>query len=227
VIELTWDDGVAVLRLDHGANAFDDAFVRAAHSALDEVEGTPDARALVTTGTAKYYSNGFDLTFLGGLERDALIEFLTTTEALLARTLTFPMPTVAAINGHAFGIGALYALAHDRRAMRRDRGWFCLPEVDLGMRFNAFQLQLIASRLPSATIQDATLTGRRYGGDDALAAGIVEVVTDEAALTSTAVALATAWAGKDRSNVAAMKRDLNAATLAAALSQTPKASSAT
>jgi Delta3-Delta2-enoyl-CoA isomerase len=227
VIELTWDDGVAVLRLDRGANAFDDEFVRAVHAALDEVEDTADARALVTTGTAKYYSNGFDLTFLGGLERDALIAFLTTTEALLARTLTFPMPTVAAINGHAFGIGAMYALAHDRRAMRQDRGWFCLPEVDLGMRFNAFQLLLLSSRLPSATVREATLTGRRYGGDDALTAGIVEFVGDDAALLSTAIALATAWAGKDRDNVAAMKRDINSATLAAALSQTPKASSAT
>ena len=91
-----------------------------------------DARALVTVGTGKHYSNGFDLDFLGALPRGDLEAFMDRVLRLLTRLLTFPVPTVAAVNGHAFGIGAMLALAHDRRVMRADRGWFCLPEIDLG-----------------------------------------------------------------------------------------------
>ena len=49
--------------------------------------------------------------------------------------LIFPVPTIAALNGHAFAAGMMLALAHDYRVMRDDRGFLCLPEVDLHMPF--------------------------------------------------------------------------------------------
>ena len=54
---------------------------------------------------------------------------------LLARLLEIGVPTVAAIQGHAFAAGAMLALAHDERVMRADRGWSCLPEVDINIPF--------------------------------------------------------------------------------------------
>jgi enoyl-CoA hydratase/carnithine racemase len=51
----------------------------------------------------------------------------------LGRLLCFPVPTIAAINGHAFAGGFMLAFAHDYRIMRTDRGFLCLPEIDLGM----------------------------------------------------------------------------------------------
>jgi enoyl-CoA hydratase/carnithine racemase len=59
--------------------------------------------------------------------------FLDDVHRLLGRILTFPAITVAAINGHAFAGGAMLATAHDFRVMRDDRGYWCLPEVDLGL----------------------------------------------------------------------------------------------
>ena len=82
--------------------------------------------------------------------------FMDRTSATLARVLVFPVPTVAAINGHAFGIGALLALAHDQRVQNSERGWFCLPEVDLQMRFNRFQL---AARRRQALAADRERSG--------------------------------------------------------------------
>ena len=90
--------------------------------------------------------------------------------------LVFPIPTVAAMNGHAFGIGALLALAHDQRVQNAERGWFCLPEVDLRMRFNPFQLGLVVGKLSRPTANEAVLSGRRYDGAASLAAGIVDAV---------------------------------------------------
>ena len=163
-MEIEAIDGVRVLRLGDGLNAFDAAFVTELDDALASIEADADATTLVTTAGGKHFSNGFDLEFLGSLELDALMAFMNQTSAALARILVFPIPTVAAMNGHAFGIGALLALAHDQRVQNTERGWFCLPEVDLRMRFNPFQLALVIGKLSRPTAQEAVLSGGRYDG---------------------------------------------------------------
>ena len=57
--------------------------------------------------------------------------------ALAARLITFPMPTVGAINGHAFGAGFMWALSHDQRVMRVDRGLMCANEIEIGIAMPA------------------------------------------------------------------------------------------
>ena len=214
-MKIEMDGGVAVVRLGDGPNAFDGEFVAAVAAALDEVEADPDARAVVTTGEGRHYSNGYDLEYLGSLAGDDLDGFLDRSRRLLARILAFPLPTAAALNGHAFGIGAMLALAHDRRVARRDRGWFCLPEIDLGMRFSPFMLALITARLPEPRAHEAILTGGRYDAAGALALGIAHAEADEADLVATASALLGPFTGKDRAMAAQLKRDLYASVLGA------------
>ena len=160
-MDIDWVDGTGVVRLDRGVNAFDDMFVDELHAAFDVVAANEDAGALVTVGSEKHYSNGFDIEFLGTLAGDDLAAFMDRTLRLLTRLLTFPVPTAAALNGHALGIGAMLALAHDRRIMRPDRGWFCLPEIDLGMQFHPLMLALVTHRLPGPVAEEAILSGRR------------------------------------------------------------------
>jgi Delta3-Delta2-enoyl-CoA isomerase len=207
-------DGAHVVRLDRETNVFDEAFVASFHAALDAIETDAAALAVVTTGSGKYFSNGFDLEFLASLEGDALWDFVVRACRLVARVLTFPAPTVAAINGHAFGIGAILALAHDQRVMRIDRGWFCLPEVDLGLSFHPFMQALITARLPAATAQEAILTGRRYDGASAVERGIVDATATEDALVTCAVERIAPWSGKRPDVLGALKHQLHSATLA-------------
>jgi len=214
-MKIEMDRGVAVVRLGEGPNAFDGEFVAALDAALDEIEADPEARAVVTTGGGKHYSNGYDLEYLGSLAGDDLGDFLDRSRRVLARVLTFPLPTAAALNGHAFGIGAMLALAHDRRVARRDRGWFCLPEIDLGMQFSPFMLALIVARLSERGAHEAILTGGRYDAAGALALGIAHAEANEADLVPTAAGLLEPFAGKDRTMAARLKRDLYASVLAA------------
>src|SRR5215204_379807 len=214
MIEFERSGGTAVIDLGDGPSMFDGTLVPGLLDTLHRVEADPEVRVLVTTAGGKHFSNGYDLDFLGGLGPDDAAPFLRRSVEVLARLLVFPVPTVAAINGHAFGIGAMLALAHDRRVMRIDRGWFCLPEVDLGMRFMPFQLRLVTSRLPGPTAREAVLSGRRYTGPEALEAGIVDAVAEEGDLRDVAVALGEAWAGKERAMVATHKTDLAADVLA-------------
>ncbi len=213
-MEIEAREGVRILHLGDGLNAFDAAFVDGLHGALDTIEADPGATAFITTATGKHYSNGFDLGFLGGLDLEALKAFMDRTSRALARILVFPIPTVAVMNGHAFGIGALLALAHDQRVQNVDRGWFCLPEVDLQMRFNPFQLGLVVGKLSRPTAQEAVLSGRRYDGTSSLAAGIVDGVGAPGELVGIGTELAAPRVGKDRAIVQTLKGDLYAAMLA-------------
>jgi enoyl-CoA hydratase/carnithine racemase len=213
-MDIDWTGDTGVVHLDHGINAFETTFVEGLHAALDTVEANEAAGALVTIGAGKHYSNGFDIDFLGSLDEPGLTAFMGRTLGVLARLLTFPLPTVAAVNGHAFGIGAMLALAHDRRAMRADRGWFCLPEIDLGMQFHPFMLALITHRLAAPVAEEAILTARRYDGADAVTAGIAHGTAAVDDLVATAIDLAQPLSGKPPDITVALKRALHAPVLA-------------
>lgn len=207
------DDGVLVVHLGDGPNTVDEGLLGGLEAALDQVDADEAITALVTTGDGKAYSQGYDLEAFAALG-DGLQAFIDRSVALLARILTAPVPTVAALNGHAFGYGAMLALAHDQRVQRSDRGWLCLPEVDLGLQFHPLQLSLIQARLTPGAVAESILGGRRWDANAALAAGVVDATATEADLVTTASALAATRAGRGRAIVQALKRDLYAATIA-------------
>jgi enoyl-CoA hydratase/carnithine racemase len=216
VIELARDGAVHVLRMTAGENRIGPDFLAAFARALDEVEASSDAAALVTTGAGRFYSNGLDLAALADLGARAW-EVVAGLQALLARILAFPAITVAALNGHAFAGGALLAFAHDFRVMRADRGWLCLPEVDLatGKPMTPAMFALLTARLETPVVHELLATGRRLAAPDAWKLRAVDAVADAEDLVARAVALAGAHAGKDRATVAALKRGRLAAALGA------------
>ncbi len=196
----------AVLWLGDGENRVDTAFLHAVEEALDAAE-SGGATALVTAGEGKCYSNGFDLDHILSLGEGSEA-FLTGARRLLARFIGFPLPTVAAVNGHAFGMGAMLALAHDQRVMRHDRGWLCFPEVALGLRLHPAMNALVASRLGDRTALEALTTARRYDGQAALDTGWVAATAPADELVALAVATAEARVGQPPASVAVIKRDL-------------------
>ena len=94
----------------------------------------------------------------------------------------------------------------DARVMRSDRGYWCLPEVDISLPLDEGLTAAVSARLPAEAVQDAMLTGRRYGAEDAMALGIVTDTVDDARVLDTAIALAEPIAGKDRRVIAEHKR---------------------
>jgi Delta3-Delta2-enoyl-CoA isomerase len=207
MIDLGREGDVFVLRLDAGENRFSPDLLDGIDKALDEVEAAGGPRALVTTGTGKFYSNGLDLDWLGA-NPDQHSPYLARVGRLLARVLTLPMPTVAAVNGHAFAAGGILTLAHDHRVMRADRGYFCLNEVDLGLSFPRPLAALIQARLSPQVAHEAMVTGRRFGGEDAMAAGIVDRAVPESEVTAAALALAAPLAAKDGATMAKIRQGI-------------------
>jgi Delta3-Delta2-enoyl-CoA isomerase len=213
MIDLRRENDVFVLTMNDGENRINGGFVEAFGSALDEVERYRGSCALVTTGTGKFYSNGFDLAWIG-TECEDSPGFIKKTQQLFARILTFPRPTLAAINGHAFAAGAMMVLAHDAAVMRADRGYYCLPEIDLGTAFPPGLMALIRARLPQPILHEACTTGKRYGAGDLLMHGIIADAAPESEVLPRAIARAQELAGKGGETLAAIKRGLYGSALA-------------
>lgn len=212
MVEITVDGPVWTLHLGNGENRFTPDSLTSIDAALDEVERSPGAAALLTVGEGKFFSNGLDLDWLGAHPSERTT-YIARVEGLFARLLAFPVPTVAAVNGHAFGAGAMLALAHDLRVMRVERGWFCLPEVDIRLVFSPGMQSLITSTLTPPAARRAMTTGHRYPGPEALSEGIVDATASLADLRSVAADMVRGLAGKDRETLAAIKEQLFAGTL--------------
>jgi len=205
-VELDYAEKIAILRLGEDENRFSPEF-------LDDIDGALDqaisggAQGLVTTAGGKFYSNGLDLDWLSA-HTDQGQWYIGRVHRLLARMLTLPLPTAAAVVGHAFGAGAMLAIAHDFRVMRADRGYFCFPEVDIRIPFNPGMAALIQTKLtPRAAVASMT-TGRRFSGPDAEQFGIVDAVRPEGAVTDAAVDLLRPLHGKDPGTLGAIKQTM-------------------
>ncbi|MFX0577094.1 enoyl-CoA hydratase-related protein [Nocardia nepalensis] len=203
---LSYHDKIAVLDLGDDENRFTPAFLEAVNAHLDTVLAE-DAQGLVTTASGKFYSNGLDLDWLLA-NGDRTQWYIGQVQALFARVLTLPIPTAAAVPGHAFGAGAMLALAHDYRVMRADRGYFCLPEVDIRIPFTPGMAALIQSKLtPKAAVASMT-TGRRFGGVEARDLDIVDATAAEGAVTTAAAAMLAPLGGKDPGTLGAIKHTM-------------------
>jgi enoyl-CoA hydratase/carnithine racemase len=202
---------VFLLDLGDGENRFHPDWIASVNAGLDEVEKAGGG-ALVTAARGKFFSNGLDLDWLGA-HPDRRGDYLTSVHELLARMLSLPMVTVAALQGHTFAAGAMFALAHDVRVMRADRGFWCLPEADIGIPFSRGMSALIQSRLSARTAHEAMVTARRYGGADAADAGIVDHAVPEEAVRPAAVEIAQSHAGKAGPALALIKSRMYAEVL--------------
>lgn len=200
-------DAVWTITMDDGENRMSPDYLSRMAEHLDEIAESTEPAVLVTVGTGKFFSNGLDLDWLTANPGE-FNPYIDRIHALLDRVLTLPVPTVAAINGHAFGGGALLAMAHDFRVMRTERGFFCFPEVDVHIPFTEGMASMVQAKItPQAAVASMT-TGARFGGDGALAAGLVDAAVDESELLAAASAKVADLAGKDRTTLGQIKRTM-------------------
>ena len=116
------DGTLFIITMKNGENRIDTTFCQTMFTILDEIEafceemdGTP--AALITTSEGKFYSNGLDLEH--ALSTPGFFEDYYL--ALMERFLTFRIPTVAALNGHAFAGGCMMALAHGKGKKKKEK----------------------------------------------------------------------------------------------------------
>ena len=178
MIELERHDAVFVLTMVDDENRWNTSFVREFAKALDEVEASEGAAALVTMSAHdKFFSNGLDLEWIssegehrGGDRKTFGAEFME----LMGRIITLPMPTIAAVNGHAFGAGFMCAIGHDVRIMREDRGYLCANELQIGLTVPVPEIALFRHKIPAPAFHETIILSKRWTAPAAVQAGFVE-----------------------------------------------------
>jgi enoyl-CoA hydratase/carnithine racemase len=160
-------DTVAVLTMNNKENRMNLDYASAMIQALDEIlEDKGIFSVMICSSDEKNWSQGIDLQWL--MERkaaddlNAIRSFLYRMNDLFKKLLLYPMPVIAAINGHAFGNGALLSCTCDFRFMRSDKGFFCFPEVDVSIPFLPGMIAFARKAIPEYKYQEMVYSGRRF-----------------------------------------------------------------
>lgn len=126
---------------------------------MDIVESQYPPGVLITTsGIQKFYSNGLDLehaSYTPGFWNDSLYK-------LWRRLLTYPMPTIALLNGHSFAGALMLAMMHDYRIMNPHRGYLCLNELELGVPLRPPMSSVFRQKVSPQTYRKLVLEAARF-----------------------------------------------------------------
>ncbi|KAF9434547.1 hypothetical protein BGZ76_007825 [Entomortierella beljakovae] len=179
LLEITREGPIFIMSMVDNENRFTTEMCKEICDALDYVQSVVDSESLeeavlLTRGQDKFYSNGLHMEkafSIPGFKDHIFIPMLN-------KLLHFGIPTVACINGHAFAGGCLFAMAHDYRVMRSDRGYICMNEIDLPSPLSPGMCALLRYKMQPHIYRSVILEAKRFSGKDALAAHIVDDVAE-------------------------------------------------
>lgn len=179
LVDFQVDGHVALVNLNDGENRFNPPFLESFLQVMDQIENDTEATTMVVRSShEKIFSNGIDLEWLAPAiqQKDVATvkRFFYQLNSVFRRLVSYPLITIAAINGHAFAGGAILCSAFDFRYMRSDRGYFCLPEIDLGIPLFLGMNAILSSAIPEAVLREMQMTGVRLTADMCLDHKIVK-----------------------------------------------------
>jgi enoyl-CoA hydratase len=169
-------DGVASILLDDGkVNVMSIDMLSDIASALDRAERNAEM-VVLRSRRPGIFSAGFDLKIFAAGEVAKSLEMVKAGAELALRLLSFPLPTIGVMEGHAFPMGTFLLLACDFRLGARGPHRMGLNEVAIGIPPPGFAIELARSRLHPAWLSRTVTTGEMYEPDDAVIAGLLDRV---------------------------------------------------
>ncbi len=185
-VDVTIEDGVAVVRLDDGkANAVSHTVIEALHDALDQA--VADASSVAIIGREGKFSAGFDLSVMTQ-GADATRGLVGAGGKLMMRIFTHPQPVVAGVTGHALAAGALLCLSCDTRIGSADiPAKIGLNETAIGMGLPWYAVRLGEARLSMRYRQRSILQAELFDMQGALDSGYLDELVAADALEEAAI----------------------------------------
>lgn len=200
------DGDVAILRIHRPpVNAIDLDLLRALIEAIEECRDGP-ATSMVLAGEGTAFSAGLDLKAVPAYTAAQRREMVQAINRLVLLLYGLPVPTVAALNGHALGGGLVLALACDARLCTRAVCRLGLPEVAAGVPFPAGALEVVDRELSPSAKRRLVLSGCSLDPRQALEWEVVDELHDPDHLLHEAIAQARALS--EPAGYAVVKRQL-------------------
>jgi enoyl-CoA hydratase len=216
MIEVEIQDRIALVRMAKPpVNAIDLEFGEALHDALKAVSETSDVRALVLTGQASVFCAGLDLKQIPGFDRGQQRAMVTLLNRLFGGLYGCPVPTVAAVNGHAIAGGMVLALACDYRICAEGDVALGLTEVRVGVPFPVAAIEVARGALSPAAARTLVQFGETVGPARALELAAVDEVAPAGELTERSMEVASNLAQIPAATYQAVKHQLRRPGLAA------------
>jgi enoyl-CoA hydratase len=214
--------GVAEVRIDDGkVNALSLAFFDALNAVLDRAE-REQAGAVVLVGREGYFSAGLNVKLLPTLPPDELTRTLQVFGRTLLRVWSFPIPTLAAVTGHAVAGGLFLALACDVRIAARGAFRLQANEHAIGLPLPSWALAITESAVPTPVYNELMLHARPFSPDEALGAGMVNGVEAPDRVAGVARERAAGLTSLGRGAYALSKRRLRSRALERAAATIPE-----
>ncbi len=187
VVDWESDGSVALIRMNNGANRQDPEFVNQMNHCFDQILKDPEIHAMIITSTdEKNFCQGINIEWmsqkLNSRDFESIKAFLHGMNKVFSRMLLMPVPIIAAINGHAFGNGAMLACACDFRLMKKEKGFFCFPEIDINIPFLPGMIEIIKKAVPDYKFNEMILTGRRVGAEELEKSHVIVKACDDAGM---------------------------------------------
>jgi len=177
-MEYTVLERVAEIRMDDGkVNAMGPAFFDELNACLDRAEREKPG-ALVIAGREGFFSPGLNVKVLPTLAPDELGRTLRSFGDTLLRVWTFPIPTVAAVTGHAVAGGLFLSFACDLRIMARGAFRLHANEHVISLPLPTWALTITQSVVHGHTFVEMMMHARAFTPDEAQARGFVDEVVD-------------------------------------------------
>ncbi|MCS6261301.1 gamma-carboxygeranoyl-CoA hydratase [Shewanella baltica] len=176
------NNGVAELILDRAEvhNAFDEVMISEMISVLSYFAEHKQCQVLVLKANGKNFSAGADLNWMRKQAKMDFEQNLNDAKALakLMQDLdTFPKPTIALVQGAAFG-GALGLICASDIAIATTRASFCLSEVKLGL-IPAVISPYVARAMGNRASRRYMLTAERFSAETALKLNVINEISDD------------------------------------------------
>lgn len=182
----SFSDNISTIALDDGkANVMSVQMLNEINSALDQAEA--NGGVVIITGNAKLLSGGFDLAVFKEGSPDEVFTMLSSGAKLALRLLSFPLPTICACSGHAVAMGIFVLLSTDYRIGIDGGSKFAANEVAIGMTVPHFAIETLRQRLTPQQLNKAVNFAYYFSAKEALSAGILDELTSEEELMSTAI----------------------------------------
>jgi len=157
-------------------NALNSAMVQGVEKALDEIETDSGIRVLILTGAGeKSFISGSDIKELSQRTPLAGIEVSLKRQNILSRIEGLRVPSIAAINGYAFGVGCEFALSCTLRLASK-KATFGQLEINLGIIPGAGGTQRLPRLIGKARASELILMGQVIPAEEACRIGLVNKV---------------------------------------------------